>query len=191
MEFNKTIDLNDIQKEDKQFAFVYGNNNESNDTNDTNFSDDVNLNMEKTMESEKTIVKKIYDYDKKMELVKKINKIKKKEYLLNIFKIILLQSKDYTENNNGVFVFFHNLNDETYEQIEIYVNKIYKIHSKKSSSNIMSIYSDLSDSQNYCSDIIEIKKNYDRDMQLSNKEKLIMKKKKYNDYLDRNQDKNM
>ena len=31
-----------------------------------------------------------YDHNKKAELAKKINKIKKKEYLLNIFKIIKL-----------------------------------------------------------------------------------------------------
>ena len=131
------------------------------------------------------VQKKNYDHNKKMELVKRINKIKKKEYLINIFKIILLHSKDYTENNNGVFVFFHNLEDEVYDQIENYVNKIYKMH-KKSSSNILNIYnSELSDSQNFCSDTIEI----DNDKNLSNKEKLIMRRKKYEKYLDQNQEK--
>ena len=43
--------------------------------------------------------------------------------------------KDYTENNNGVFIFFHNLSDDVYDQIDSYVNKIYKMH-KKSSSTI-------------------------------------------------------
>lgn len=129
--------------------------------------------------------KKIYTHPKKMELVKKINKIKKKEYLLNIFKIILLHSKDFTENNNGVFVFFHNLTDPVYEQIENYVNKIYKLH-KKSSSNILnSIYnSDISDTLNQ-SDIIEI----ENDKNLSNKEKIIMRRKKYENYLTQNQEK--
>lgn len=132
------------------------------------------------------VQKKNYDHNKKMELVKKINKIKKKEYLLNIFKIILLHSKDYTENNNGVFVFFHNLEDEVYEQIESYVNKIYKMHKKSVSSNMLNIYnSELSDSQNFCSDTIEI----DNDKNLSNKEKLIMRRKKYEKYLDQNQEK--
>mgnify|MGYP000951179784 CR=1 FL=1 len=45
-----------------------------------------------------------------MILVKKINKIKKKEYLINIFKIITKDSKDFSENNNGIFIFFHNSN---------------------------------------------------------------------------------
>ncbi len=130
------------------------------------------------------VTKKTYDHHKKMELVKKINKIKKKEYLIDIFKIILLHSKDYTENNNGVFVFFHNLEDEVYEQIENYVNKIYKMHKK--SLNILNIYnSELSESQNFCSDTIEI----ENDKHLSNKEKLIMRRKKYEKYLDQNQEK--
>jgi hypothetical protein len=132
------------------------------------------------------VPKQNYDHNKKMELVKKINKIKKKEYLVNIFKIILLHSKDYTENNNGVFVFFHNLEDEVYKQIESYVNKIYKIHKNTQSSNILNIYnSELSDNQNICSDTIEI----ENDKNLSNKEKLIMRRKKYEKYLDQNQEK--
>lgn len=127
---------------------------------------------------------KIFDHSKKMELVKKINKIKKKEYLLNIFKIIKLHSNGYDVNNNGVFVFFHNLPDEVYEQIELYVNNIYKMHKK--TPNFLNLYgSELSDTQIISSDIIEITTN----KELSNKEKLIMKRKKYEKYLDQNQEK--
>jgi hypothetical protein len=150
----------------------------------TNLNNDENIEIS---EEKDFVMKKNYDHNKKMELVKKINKIKKKEYLLNIFKIILLHSKDYTENNNGVFIFFHNLTDEAYDKIESYVNKIYKMHKKSSSSNIFNIYnSELSDSQqNILSDTIEI----DNDKNLSNKEKLIMRRKKYEKYLDQNQEK--
>ena len=133
-----------------------------------------------THESE-IMIKKKYDYAKKIELVKKINKIKKKEYLINIFKIILLHSKDYTENNNGVFIFFHNLSDDTYEQIENYVNLIYKMH-KKSTDFLNTYTSELSDNNYFNSDTIEI------DKQLSNKEKMIMRRKKYEEYLNQNQE---
>lgn len=148
---------------------------------------DENKHQENEISKVKEFVqKKNYDHNKKMELVKRINKIKKKEYLVNIFKIILLHSKDYTENNNGVFIFFHNLEDEVYEQIESYVNGIYKVHKKSLSSNVFNIYnSELSDSLNFCSDTIEI----DNDKNLSNKEKLIMRRKKYEKYLDQNQEK--
>jgi hypothetical protein len=148
---------------------------------------DINLNIEKNDENFKeseVILKKHYDHAKKMELVKKINKIKKKEYLLNIFKIILLHSKDYTENNNGVFVFFHNLSDEVYEQIDNYVNHIYKLYKK--STNILNIYnSELSETYLINSDTNEI----ENDKKLSNKERLIMRRKKYEKYLDQNQEK--
>jgi hypothetical protein len=72
--------------------------------------------------------KEKFDYDKKMEIVKKISKIKKKEYLIHLFKIITQDNKDYTENNNGIFIFFHNLSDDTYDKIETYINYIYKLH---------------------------------------------------------------
>ena len=117
-----------------------------------------------------------------MELVKKINKIKKKEYILNIFKIIHSQSKDYTENNNGVFIFFHNLEDEVYEKIENYVNLIYKLHKKTEIINIFT--SDLSDTNLNISDTIEI----ENDKNLSNKENMIMRRKKYEEYLNQNQE---
>ena len=94
-----------------------------------------------------------------------------------------MHSEDYNINNNGVFVFFHNLPDEVYERVEIYVNNIYKMH-KKSSNILNSIYnSDLSDSQFMLSDTVEI----ENEKMLSNKEKLIMKRKKYEKYLDQNQ----
>ena len=130
------------------------------------------------------VVKKNFDHNKKIEIVKKINKIKKKEYLIDIFKIIQLHSIDYNINNNGVFIFFHNLPDEVYEQIEIYVNNIYKMHKK--SSNILNMYnSDFSETIIVGSDTIEI----ENDKDLSNKEKIIMRRKKYEKYLTENQEK--
>lgn len=137
------------------------------------------------------IICKKYDYNKKMELVKKINKIKKKKYLLDIFKIILLYSKNYTENNNGVFVFFHNLDDEVYEKIELYVNDIYKLHRKinfdlATKSIISTIHTENSNSDI----IIESSDVFDNnnEKELSNKEKIIMKRKKYEKYISQNQE---
>ena len=123
-----------------------------------------------------------YDYSKKLQLVKKINKIKKKDYLLNIFKIILKDNKDFSENNNGVFIFFHNLTDETYEKLEMYVNYIFKLHHKN-------ISSELSDSIKN-SDIISTYENKKEILiagNLSNKEKSILRRKKYEEYITCNQ----
>jgi hypothetical protein len=99
--------------------------------------------------------------------------------------LIILFNKEYTENNNGVFIFFHNLDDEVYEKIENYVNLIYKMHKK--TDNILNIFSsDFSDSINIVSDTIEFENNKD----LSNKEKMIMRRKKYEEYLFQNQENN-
>ena len=125
-----------------------------------------------------------FDHAKKMELVKKINKIKKKEYLIDIFKILTTETNDYSDNNNGVFIFFHNLSDDTYEKVETYVNNIYKLHKQiNTSANIYN--SELSDINQNISETIEISNN---DKNLSNKEKMIMRRKKYEEYLNHNQD---
>ena len=125
-----------------------------------------------------------FDHAKKMELVKKINKIKKKEYLIEIFKILTSETNDYSDNNNGVFIFFHNLSDDTYEKVESYVNNIYKLHKQiNTSANIFN--SELSDINQNISETIEISNN---DKNLSNKEKMIMRRKKYEEYLNHNQD---
>lgn len=127
------------------------------------------------------IKSKKYDYNKKMDIVNKINKIKKKEYLLNIFKIITNHTKDYTENNNGVFIFFHNLDDSVYDRLENYVNNIFKIH-KKSNKKILDILSSEYSDSNIYSETIDYE-NKD----LSNKEKMIFRRKKYENYLNKNQ----
>jgi hypothetical protein len=136
---------------------------------------------------EKSVILKKFDYNKKMELVKRIEKIKKSDYLINIFKIIKTHSKNYNVNNNGIFVFFHDLTDEAYECIEKYVNSIYKLH-KKSQSNKINIYdSEFSDSQiiqSILSDTIEL----NNEKELSNKEKVIKRRKNYAKYLDQNQE---
>jgi hypothetical protein len=143
-------------------------------------------NYEQDLEEKNIVIKKKYDYIKKMELVKKIQKIKKSEYLINIFKIIKLHSKKYNINSNGIFIMFHDLSDDVYENIENYVNSIYKLHKK--SLSIVNIYdSEYSETQiiqSILSDTIEI----DNEKNLSNKEKVIMRRKKYEKYLDQNQD---
>ena len=123
-----------------------------------------------------------YDYSKKILLVRKINKIKKKDYLLNIFKIILKDNKDFTENNNGVFIFFHNLTEETYEKLDMYVNYIFKLHQKNTTSELSDTIKN--------SDIVstlENKKEIFISSNLSNKEKSLLRRKKYEEYITYNQ----
>jgi hypothetical protein len=157
---------------------------------DTEYSDNndkpqnnINILLEKNLENEITSKSKVskYDHIKKMEIKKKIEKIKKKEYLLDIFKIITSGTKDYSENNNGVFIFFHDLTDEVYEKVDNYVNNIYKMHKNNISNNSTSIFnSELSETINDNSE-------KDNDKNLTNKEKMILRRKKYEEYLSHNQ----
>jgi hypothetical protein len=129
-----------------------------------------------------------YDYSKKLQLVKKINKIKKKDYLLNIFKIILKDNKDFSENNNGVFIFFHNLTDETYEKLEMYVNYIFKLHHKNSNTELSdSIRNSDIISSIAIGNIGDNKKEIHIASNLSNKEKSLLRRKKYEEYITCNQ----
>jgi hypothetical protein len=143
-------------------------------------------NYDQDLEEKNIVITKKYDYSKKMELVRKIQKIKKSEYLINIFKIIKLHSKKYNINSNGIFVMFHDLPDEVYGDIENYVNLIYKLHKK--SLNVDNIYdTECSENkiiQSILSDSIEL----DNEKNLSNKEKVIFRRKKYEKYLNQNQD---
>jgi hypothetical protein len=146
-------------------------------TNNINNIIENNTTNEVTINSNKNTK---YDHTKKMEIKKKIEKIKKREYLVDIFKIITADTKDYSENNNGVFIFFHDLSDETYEKVENYVNNIYKLH--RTTTNSSSIFnSEISESIN---DNLE----KDMDKNLTNKEKMILRRKKYEEYLSHNQD---
>ncbi len=161
---------------------------ESNDSNSQknkqdHYSNNINNILENNLENEITLKTKLskYDHSKKIELKKKIEKIKKKEYLLDIFKIITSETKDYSENNNGVFIFFHDLSDDTYEKVESYVNNIYKMYKNNINNNSTSIFnSEISESINDYPD-------KDNDRNLTNKEKMILRRKKYEEYLTHNQ----
>jgi hypothetical protein len=147
-------------------------------------SENNEINISERYEETEINNKKEITYNKKLEIVKKINKIKKKEYLLNIFKIITTYSEEYTENTNGVFIFFHNLPDEAYEKIENYLNVIYKLHLKSDIKNIFD--SELSDI-NITETIYNNIEMNNQHKDLTNKEKMILRRKKYEEYLQQNQ----
>ena len=120
-----------------------------------------------------------YTYEQKEKLARRINKIKNKQKLIDILKII---QKDpsydgMTENNNGIFLLFHKLTNETYHKIEKYFKKNLNTTSdeqfteSQSTNNIDVIYSNDFDLDN------QSKFKY------SNKEKCIIKRKLYDNAL--------
>ena len=65
-----------------------------------------------------------WNKERKAALLKSIDDIKRKDHLQQIFKIIKESNHPYTANKNGIFVFFHNLSDDTYNKLNNYVEKL-------------------------------------------------------------------
>jgi hypothetical protein len=131
--------------------------------------------------SENEINQPKYNYNFKIELMNKIKKIKKKEILVKIFLIITEETKVYTQNENGIFLFFHNLSDNTYEKLNNYIDSIYNMYLKKQNNNILDSYKPfITEKNDTINNIIS---------EYSVHEKQLIKKKQYNEYLQQNQSK--
>lgn len=63
----------------------------------------------------------------KNEFINKINSISNLQYLNEIFNIIKKNNCEYTFNNNGIFINFDNLNDNTKKEIDNFLKYIDKI----------------------------------------------------------------
>jgi hypothetical protein len=120
-----------------------------------------------------------YTYEQKEKLARRINKIKNKQKLIDVLKII---QKDpsydgMTENNNGIFMLFHKLTNDTYYKIEKYLKKNFNTTSDDP----------FTDSQSVSNLDVSYTNDFDLDNQskfkYSNKEKCIIKRKLYNNAL--------
>ena len=125
----------------------------------------------------------LFDYELKKELAAEIEKIKKKKYLLNILKIIFENktNKKFIENDNGIFMFFHNYKNETYIKIQEYIEKIKNIKKNTTSEDSITL------SENkyipYENDNINIPNLKINSIRLSNKEKNLIKRKVFSNNL--------
>ena len=62
---------------------------------------------------------------RKKNIVKKIDNIKIKKILLNLFKIIIHEKINYSRNSNGIFLNLNQIPDEKLLKIEEFLNEIY------------------------------------------------------------------
>ncbi len=67
---------------------------------------------------------KNYTHNEKKELVKKIEKVTTKAHYKQIFKIIKSSGSKITQNSNGVFFNMNELNNETLQKIEEYLDSV-------------------------------------------------------------------
>jgi hypothetical protein len=136
------------------------------------------------MARSKADVKEYSAVDRK-RLVEKIEKLKKKEHYINVFRLISEDTDKYTVNSNGVWIVMNPLSDEIMHKIENYLQGIkrtekrakklfIKAGSRSSSSSDGSSKSDPTTSTNET----ETFGNYGP--KLSNRDKNIIKRYRYN-----------
>lgn len=135
-----------------------------------------------------------YSLEQKKRLVGRINNIKKKDDLKKIKDIILTseQSVDYTKNNNGFLFQFNSFKDETYINIEKYLNKLdnKKIKQQLTDSTINNSKSDdLTKSSENSSEVTEMEtgKPVAKKLRLTNTENHILNRAKYEKEIKKNE----
>lgn len=123
--------------------------------------------------------KKEYSFEQKERLARRIQKLKKPKYYTDIEQIITKFNPelDITTNPSGKFMYFQDLNVDTYFALEKYVKRIIK----------QKTLSETSDSVQYSSDFT-LSQNTDNDdpfnggsskLKYSNREKNLIKRKIY------------
>lgn len=148
--------------------------------------------------------KELYSHEKKVKLANRISKIKKKSDLVKIFEIIYEDNQSLTENKNGIFMYFNKLNNETYYKLDAYlkcINKKENFYTESVSSpcyqeisedgNKESIqlsqhsYDELSENSSttdykpYTKDEFPSQKGISPKFKYSNREKNLLKRKRY------------
>ena len=65
-----------------------------------------------------------WTYSRKKKILDKINRITNKEDMVTIFNIIKKENKPYKELQNSILLFFHDLHDETYDELNKFINTL-------------------------------------------------------------------
>jgi len=71
----------------------------------------------------------IYSFEDKERIVHHINKLKKKKYFNEIEQIIIKYNPDIniTITSSGKYLYFHNLNELTYYNLDMYIKNVSKL----------------------------------------------------------------
>jgi len=125
-----------------------------------------------------------YSYEKKKRLAERISKVKRKEDMVKIFEIIYQDNKNITENQNGLFMFFHKLNDSTYHKIDLFLRST----TKKKTSDENNTTSDCKSESakgytSYVKNDFPDQESLNPKLKYSNREKNLIKRQRYDDHL--------
>jgi|SaaInlStandDraft_3_1057020.scaffolds.fasta_scaffold14274_2 hypothetical protein len=116
------------------------------------------------------MVKKIkkYSYNAKIRLRDRVECLPKKSQFIKVYNIIT--PKSYTENNNGILIYFHNLSNETYRDLEIFLDDV---DDNDIESTERRYY------KPYAKDEFPQQEKLNPKLRYSNREKSLMRKHKY------------
>lgn len=120
-----------------------------------------------------------YTYIKKKRIAEKIGKIKNKKDLVKIYEIIKndkSSSNQISKNNNGMFVCFEKLSDDTYKLLDEFINDVLTENSENHSSERKK-YTPYNNDDSMSDKGVSAKLKY------SNKERNLIKRKHYQDNL--------
>lgn len=121
-----------------------------------------------------------YTHGMKKKLANKIKKIKRKEDIARILNIILADNPSYMENSNGLFMFFHKLEDSTYNKISEELKKINKTKKYFNESSINSeTLSEKKEYKPYAKDEFPSQQGISPKLKFSNREKSLIKRRRY------------
>lgn len=118
---------------------------------------------------------KKYSAKKKKKIAHKISKLTEKEDLVKIFEIIYEHDKSVTENNNELFMYFHNLDDEVYDKIEIVLKAVKERDKLKIDSETSSVEM----YKPYVQDDLSMHNGLSPKLKYSNREKSLIKRRQY------------
>lgn len=126
-----------------------------------------------------------YPIKNKRKLAKKIGKIKNKKVLCDIINIIHKRNKfNPKESNRHIFMYFHNFTNDTYLEIEKCVKEYYNTKVKSTTTNDDTIVS-TEEYKPYSQEDLQSQKNLSPKLKYSNKERSLLKRRMYNDMVER------
>lgn len=123
---------------------------------------------------------KEYTYEMKKKLaarISKLDKVKDKQHLIKIYEIISGENPTITEKKNEVLMFFHKLNNETYNKLDNYIKQIRK-KLKNDSSNTST---EKKEYKPYAHDDFPDQEKLSPKLKYSNREKNIIKRQRYDE----------
>lgn len=121
---------------------------------------------------------KKYNRDKKEKLVNRINKLRSTEDFVKVYNIIQKRESLATkEVEKSTMMFFHDLKDDTYAEIDKFVKKTIKKYDNNEDSVVTT---DLQEYQPYSQDEFPHQKHINPKLKYSNRERNLIKRTQYN-----------